>query len=78
MPYVYEIEDGYDTIDWIASSPWSNVVVGAWGDSYYGWTQWAAVGPGILLWPLDVLWMPPVRFRVYRWFAERHTHTNGA
>jgi len=46
VPYIYEIEDGYDTIDWIASSPWSNGVVGAWGDSYYGWTQWAAVAAG--------------------------------
>ena len=35
--------DGYDTIDWIARQPWSNGDVGMWGDSYYGFTQWAAV-----------------------------------
>ena len=35
--------DGYDTIEWIAQQPWSNGDVGMWGDSYYGFTQWAAV-----------------------------------
>jgi len=43
VPYVHEIEDGYATIDWIVAQPWSNGIVGMWGDSYYGWTQWGAV-----------------------------------
>ena len=38
-----EIEDGYDTIDWIVTQPWCDGSVGMWGDSYYGFTQWAAV-----------------------------------
>ena len=44
--FVNEAEDGYDTIDWIVRQPWSNGIVGMWGDSYYGFTQWAAVSAG--------------------------------
>jgi putative CocE/NonD family hydrolase len=43
VPYVREIEDGYDAIEWIVGQRWSNGTVGMWGDSYYGFTQWAAV-----------------------------------
>ena len=41
--FVHEIDDGYDTIEWITGQEWSNGAVGMWGDSYYGFTQWAAV-----------------------------------
>ncbi|OGV47554.1 MAG: hypothetical protein A2017_11305 [Lentisphaerae bacterium GWF2_44_16] len=34
-----ETEDGYDTIMWIASQPWSNGKVGMIGGSYGGFTQ---------------------------------------
>jgi uncharacterized protein len=44
--FVSEANDGYDTIDWIIAQPWSNGVVGMFGDSYYGFTQWAAVSSG--------------------------------
>src|SRR5690348_2807378 len=44
--FVHEIDDGYDTIGWIAGQPWCNGDVGMWGDSYYGFTQWAAVASG--------------------------------
>lgn len=44
--FVNEADDGYDTIDWIVGQPWSDGVVGMWGDSYYGFTQWAAVSSG--------------------------------
>jgi uncharacterized protein len=44
--FVHEVDDGYDTIEWIAQQPWSNGDVGMWGDSYYGFTQWAAVASG--------------------------------
>ncbi|MGW9132448.1 CocE/NonD family hydrolase [Streptomyces sp. NPDC055681] len=37
-----EASDGYDTLDWITEQPWSNGRVGMFGDSYYGFTQWAA------------------------------------
>jgi len=43
---VHEVEDGYDTLEWIVTRPWSDGVVGMWGDSYYGYTQWAAVASG--------------------------------
>lgn len=41
--FVNESADGYDTIDWIVNQEWSDGIVGMWGDSYYGYTQWAAV-----------------------------------
>ena len=37
-----EIEDGYDTVAWCASQPWSNGQVGMYGASYFGATQWLA------------------------------------
>lgn len=40
--FVNEAEDGYDTIDWVTRQRWSNGRVAMWGDSYYGYTQWAA------------------------------------
>ena len=46
LAFVNEVPDGYDTIEWIARQPWSNGDVGMWGDSYYGFTQWAAVACG--------------------------------
>jgi hypothetical protein len=44
--FLGEASDGYDTIDWITAQPWSNGIVGMFGDSYYGFTQWAAVSSG--------------------------------
>jgi hypothetical protein len=44
--FVHEIDDGYDTIQWITRQPWSDGAVGMWGDSYYGFTQWTAVASG--------------------------------
>jgi uncharacterized protein len=46
LGFITEANDGYDTIDWIVSQPWSNGIVGMFGDSYYGFTQWAAVSSG--------------------------------
>ena len=44
-PFVNELDDGYDTIDWVARQPWCDGAVGAMGESYYGYTTWAmAVG----------------------------------
>ncbi len=40
-PFVNEADDGSDTLDWIVAQPWSSGSVGTWGDSYYGFTQWA-------------------------------------
>ena len=46
LGFAGEVNDGYDTIDWIIAQPWSNGIVGMFGDSYYGFTQWAAVSSG--------------------------------
>jgi putative CocE/NonD family hydrolase len=43
LAFVNEVPDAYDTIDWITRQSWSSGAVGMWGDSYYGFTQWAAV-----------------------------------
>jgi putative CocE/NonD family hydrolase len=41
-PFVNEAKDGYDTIEWLATQPWSNGKVGMIGGSYLGWAQWWA------------------------------------
>jgi putative CocE/NonD family hydrolase len=41
-PYENEGRDGYDTIEWAASQPWSNKAVGTFGLSYPGAVQWLA------------------------------------
>ena len=41
-PYFQEINDGDDTLTWIAEQPWSNGKVGMFGTSYLGSAQWLA------------------------------------
>jgi predicted acyl esterase len=41
-PFVNEAKDGGRTLTWIAEQSWSTGRVGMIGDSYYGFTQWAA------------------------------------
>jgi putative CocE/NonD family hydrolase len=41
-PFVHEGADGADTVAWAASLPGSDGVVGMYGGSYMGFTQWAA------------------------------------
>src|SRR6516164_2508348 len=44
-PFLHESEDGYDTIEWVATQPYSNGKVGMFGGSYVGATQMlAAIG----------------------------------
>ncbi|GAA3867410.1 CocE/NonD family hydrolase [Saccharothrix violaceirubra] len=45
-PFVHEREDGYDTIDWVASRSWCDGNVGMFGGSYDGVTQWQAAMSG--------------------------------
>ncbi len=42
-PFRDEAEDGYETIEWAASQPFSNGKVGTQGGSYLGHNQWAAL-----------------------------------
>ncbi len=41
-PYAQEINDGYDTIEWVAGLPYVNGKVGTFGLSYPGAVQWMA------------------------------------
>jgi len=41
-PFRDDIHDGYDTVEWAASQPWSSGKVGMYGNSYVGATQWQA------------------------------------
>jgi uncharacterized protein len=43
---IYETNDGYDTIEWIAQQPWSNGKVGMTGASYLAAVQQAAAVSG--------------------------------
>jgi putative CocE/NonD family hydrolase len=45
VPYAQEIEDGYETIDWVARLPYVDGQVGMFGLSYPGAVQWMAA-PG--------------------------------
>lgn len=46
VPMVNEINDGDDTLNWIAAQPWSDGRVGMIGGSYGGFVQWAAAASG--------------------------------
>lgn len=41
-PLIHEIEDGFDTTEWIAGQPWSNGKIATIGGSYDGFTALAA------------------------------------
>ena len=41
-PFRYDVEDGFDTQEWVGQQPWSNGEIGTAGGSYVGWTQWAS------------------------------------
>jgi putative CocE/NonD family hydrolase len=40
-PMRHERDDGLDTVDWLRRQPWFNGVLGTYGPSYVGYTQWA-------------------------------------
>lgn len=42
----HEIDDAYDTIDWIVAQEWSNGIVGVMGESNYGFTAFEAAASG--------------------------------
>ena len=46
LPMYYEVEDGDDTLNWIAAQPWSNGDAAMTGGSYLGYVQWAAAASG--------------------------------
>lgn len=46
LPEYYEVEDGDDTLNWIAAREWSDGQVAMTGGSYLGYVQWAAAASG--------------------------------
>jgi uncharacterized protein len=44
--FTAEVRDGADTLEWIESRRWCDGSVVMFGDSYYGFTQWAAAASG--------------------------------
>jgi putative CocE/NonD family hydrolase len=46
VPWDFETDDGYDTIDWIGRQPWCDGNVGMTGSSYVGQVQWQAAIAG--------------------------------
>ncbi len=44
--FTSEVLDGYDTLEWIEQQRWCDGSVVMFGDSYYGFTQWAAAASG--------------------------------
>jgi uncharacterized protein len=46
VAFVNEIADSYTTLEWLCKQSWSDQRVIATGDSYYGYTAWAAVASG--------------------------------
>ena len=45
-PFRYDVEDGFDTQEWVGKQPWCNGEIGTAGGSYLGWTQWASAANG--------------------------------
>lgn len=46
IPMASEMEDGDDTLNWIAEQPWCDGNIGMTGASYGGFVQWAAAASG--------------------------------
>ena len=46
LPNCFEVEDGDDTLNWIAAQEWSDGGVGMTGGSYLGFVQWSAAASG--------------------------------
>ena len=45
-PFRYDVEDGFDTQEWVGRQSWCNGEIGTAGGSYVGWTQWSAAPNG--------------------------------
>jgi putative CocE/NonD family hydrolase len=62
-PFRYEMQDGYDTVEWAAALPSSNGRVGMFGGSYAGATQWLAA-----------LAKPPHLVALFPWLTASEYH----
>jgi len=46
FPFVNEVDDGYDTLEWVSQQPWCDGKIAMFGDSYFAYTAWAALASG--------------------------------
>lgn len=46
LAFVHDVDDGFDTLEWIVAQRWCNGSIGMWGESYMGFAQWAAAASG--------------------------------
>ena len=46
FPFVNEVDDGYDTLDWVSQQTWCDGKIAMFGDSYFAYTAWAALASG--------------------------------
>lgn len=72
IPHAYETNDGVDMFAWVAEQPWCNGIIGTFGGSYMGGTQWlpARENP-----PTLKAMIPEVTFSD---MYEGNTHPGGA
>ena len=89
-PYTtHDALDGYDTVEWAASQPWSTGEVGTWGGSYSAWNQWMAAreGPGHLKAMISIVPQPdefndlphqygPLKLPMARWMLGMSARVN--
>lgn len=69
LPWAFERNDGYDTVEWAATIPGSNGRVGMFGGSYTGNTQWAAAvtnPPHLTAIAPQITWSDPADGIFYR------------
>jgi len=45
-PFRYDVQDGFDTQEWVGKQEWCNGEIGTAGGSYVGWTQWSSAPQG--------------------------------
>jgi uncharacterized protein len=45
VPFMYDVQDGTATLDWLTAQPWAGRV-GLWGISYLGWAAYAVAETG--------------------------------
>jgi predicted acyl esterase len=46
FPFASEIDDGFDTLEWVSQQSWCEGKVAMFGDSYFAYTAWAALASG--------------------------------
>ena len=66
-----DVDDGADTIRWIAAQPWCDGRVGMFGSSYLGYSQWMAAVTAVPSCSPSCLPMPAPTVRSVPWDGRR-------